>query len=173
MTRQKDNYNPFKTALTRTSLSAPTRHLFQSNLLNGKILDYGCGKGSDVAILKEMGYNAAGYDKFNPKYKNNELLKDHYDIAICNYVFNVIHSLEEHKEVLNILERIADKVYIAVRTDVKAIQDNWIYDKDNLGYWTPKGTYQRFYSDGLIKKLFNNQAEVIKVGNGYKLLKIE
>ena len=39
------------TAITRNKLSIPILYLHKKGLLNGSILDYGCGKGGDVKQL--------------------------------------------------------------------------------------------------------------------------
>ena len=48
------------TAISRRELSAPSRYLKEHELLVGKLLDYGCGKGKDADIL--------GATKFDPHF---------------------------------------------------------------------------------------------------------
>ena len=98
-----NNYNPYRlTALTRKTLSAPVKTLVNKNYLNKEktILDFGCGNGFDTVELQKQGYNINGYDKFNPVYNIAQLLNNKYDCIICNFVFNVIPDLKEHKQVL-------------------------------------------------------------------------
>ena len=54
MELEKINH-PYLTAIKRTDLSVPTRHLLQNNLLKGRILDFGCGYGYDTDELKKRG----------------------------------------------------------------------------------------------------------------------
>lgn len=171
----KEGYNPFlKTALHRKSLSVPMRILKEKNLLKGTILDFGCGNGDDVKLLQKAGFNIFGYDKFNSVYKEDRLLKIHYDTLTCNYVFNVMDNLEEHYQLIETLKKLSDDIYITVRSDIKAKQDNWVFDEHSQGYWTSKGSFQRFYNGGMIDILFGTQGniEYIHNRNDFKLFKL-
>lgn len=111
--------NPYShyTAKERNSLSFPVRNLLKKNLLVGKVLDFGCGYGKDVELLKEKGIDIIGYDKhYFPVYP-----KVRFDTIICFYVLNVLLP-KEQTEVLMQLSRLvkpSGKVFIAVRRDVK------------------------------------------------------
>ena len=150
------SYNPFlKTAIKRKDLSKPMKILLKKNLLHGNILDFGAGHGLDVSLLSSK-FRIKGYDKYNPDYKDDSLLIDVYDTVTCNYVFNVIPNLEEHQGLLQQLQQLSDNVYISVRSDKKAIQPNWTYSESELGYWTGRESFQRFYTKELVRKLFGN-----------------
>jgi diadenosine tetraphosphate (Ap4A) HIT family hydrolase len=105
------------TAKERDSISFPARHLLKNNLLKGKVLDFGCGLGSDVNILKEIGVDVVGYDKFYfPQLPNEK-----FDTIICLYVLNVLLK-EEQTEVLLKVSQLLNPggiAYFAVRRDVK------------------------------------------------------
>lgn len=58
------NQNSHLTAIERTSLSYPARIVQKQGKLIGKTLDFGCGIGKDVEILKEKGFDIVGYDPF-------------------------------------------------------------------------------------------------------------
>jgi 2-polyprenyl-3-methyl-5-hydroxy-6-metoxy-1,4-benzoquinol methylase len=58
------NQNSHLTAIERTSLSYPARIVLNQNKIIGKVLDYGCGIGKDVEILKNKGFLIVGYDPF-------------------------------------------------------------------------------------------------------------
>lgn len=167
-------YNPFeKTALRRKELSKPMRELFKRNLLTGKIIDFACGHGFDVQKLSELGLDIVGYDKYNAEFKDGELLQHRYDVVTCNYMFNVIPDLEEHSKTLELLRSLSDNVYIAVRTDTKAIKDTWKWDMKSMGYWTPRGSFQRFYDDyGLMDDVFG-ELEYIIDDASMKLFKLK
>ena len=170
-----NNYNPYKlTALTRKTLSAPVKTLVNKNYLNKEktILDFGCGNGFDTVELQKQGYNIVGYDKFNSVYSIPQLLKNKYDTIICNFVFNVIPDLKEHKHVLETLKRLSNNVYIAVRSDIKAIKDNWEFIEPYQCYKTPKGSYQRFYNENMIYNYFG-EVHYIHNGNNYRLFKLK
>lgn len=165
-------YNPFlKTAIKRKKLSNPLKVLKESELLNGSILDYGCGYGESIDILKEEGYDVVGYDRFNTVYAGEEVLNRRYDTLTCNYVFNVIPSLEEHNTLLEYLKTLSDNIYISVRSDLRAVKDTWVYAESSLGYWTTTDSFQRFYNDDMITELFGT-VEYIVNNSSYKLFKL-
>ena len=99
----------YKTAITRTKPSAPTKWLKKNGYLRGKILDYGCGKGFDCTWLECDGYD--------PYYKP-ETPTGKYDTILCNYVLNVISSCEVRQQVLDIIQNLLaldGTAYVAVR----------------------------------------------------------
>lgn len=166
-----NNYNPFKTAIKRNGLSKPTKILKDKGLLKGSILNYGCGYNEDGIILSKEGFNIFSYDKFNLEYRDDELLNRKYDTVICNYVLNVIDDLEIHKKVLEQLKELGENIYICVRSDVKAIKPSWTYNEEQLGYWTTSNTFQRFYDEETVSKLFGEITYISK-NNSFKLFKI-
>ena len=166
-------YNPFTTALTRTSLSVPMRELMNLCVfdLDSKCIDIGCGKGQDIEFLKYLGINIVGYDRYNNKFKDDKLLENTYDIVTCNYVFNVIYDLQEHKELLNNIKEIGNNIYIGVRSDTRAIKKDWIYIKEQDCWRTGRNTYQRFYTEEMINTYFG-QVEYIVNNSSLKLFKL-
>jgi SAM-dependent methyltransferase len=111
--------NPYShlTAKERDSLSYPARLLLKQNLLTGEVLDFGCGFGKDVELLKQRGMNITGYDKYYfPTIPNKR-----YDTILCLYVLNVLQP-EEQATVLMELSQLVKptgRVYIAVRRDIQ------------------------------------------------------
>ena len=169
-----DNYNPYKlTALNRKNLSVPVRTLINKRYIHKgqTILDFGCGNGFDVKELQNKGFNIFGYDKFNTKYNIPQLLNNRYDCVVCSYVLNVIPNLKEHQEVLEQLCSLSENVYIAVRSDIKAIKYDWEFIDEYQCYKTTKGSYQRFYNEVIVDLLIGN-VEYIHNGNDYKLFKL-
>lgn len=170
-------YDPFKlTAIKRDKLSVPMRFLKDKGYITKDmfILDYGCGHGDDINILKNEGFSIAGYDKYNPKYSNESILKSVFkpDIVTCNYVFNTIHTLMEHKRTIHKLRLLSKNVYISVRRDFNAIKDSWEYDYINKSYKTSKGSYQRFYDLNMINKMFG-RVEIINGTSSYILFRLK
>jgi diadenosine tetraphosphate (Ap4A) HIT family hydrolase len=117
MENLKSNLNSHLTAKERDILSFPAKILFNKNLLDGDVLDFGCGFGSDVKLLKAKGKNIVGYDKFHfPEYPTKK-----FDTIICFYILNVLLP-EEQATVLMELSQLVKpngKVYIAVRRDLQ------------------------------------------------------
>lgn len=113
---QSNPYNHL-TAKEREALSFPAKLLLNKGLLTGDILDFGCGFGKDVELLKGKGKNIVGYDKYYfPKYPTRK-----FDVVICFYVLNVLM----HEEQANVLMEISrllkptGKAYFAVRRDLQ------------------------------------------------------
>src|SRR5574344_424286 len=168
----EEQYNTLRTAISRSGLSVTMRELVNLNIFNltDRCIDIGCGKGQDVTFLRYMGVNIVGYDKYNPKYNNDIVLHNQYDLLTCNYVFNVI-DLDEHKQLLNKIKLLSENIYISVRSDTRAIKSNWKYIAENDYWLTPKGTYQRFYDEEMVYKYFG-QVEYIINNKSLKLFKL-
>lgn len=105
---------PWKTAITRSKLPAPTQFLLDNGKLKGDILDYGCGRCHDI---NNQYFVADGYD---PYFKDMKFDKQ-YDTIICNYVLNVVNE-EEREKILNDLYKLlkpGGTAYVTVRRDMK------------------------------------------------------
>jgi diadenosine tetraphosphate (Ap4A) HIT family hydrolase len=117
MENLKSNPNSHLTAKERDSLSFPAKLLFNQNLLLGDVLDFGCGLGSDVKLLREKGVNIEAYDKhYFPEYPSKK-----FDTIICFYVLNVLLPEEQATVLMELSQLIkpTGKVYIAVRRDLQ------------------------------------------------------
>lgn len=123
MTHNNAQKNAHKTAITRTKVNAPLRFLEENGLINGRTLDYGCGKGFSADRLN--------MDKFDPFYYDDEIT-GRYDVITCNYVLNVLERTEQ----MIVLRELAlhlktnGVAYITVRRDIK------------VDGYTKRGTYQ-------------------------------
>lgn len=167
-----ENYDPFKlTALKRKNLSVPMRELFNRGIFEDKCIDFACGHGDDFKFLIHNGINIVGYDKYNPKFKNDELLNNTYDILTCNYCFNVIPK-QDHKELLEQIKKLSQNIYISVRSDFKAIKDTWRYIEEYDCWLTSTGSLQRFYSEETVNQYFG-EVEYFINNNSLKLFKLK
>ncbi len=118
MENLKSNPNSHLTAKERDSLSFPAKIVYNQNLLIGDVLDFGCGFGNDVKLLKEKGIKIEGYDKhYFPEYPTKK-----YDTIICFYVLNVLLPEEQSIVLMQLSQLIkpSGKVYIAVRRDLQS-----------------------------------------------------
>ena len=114
---EKEEDRSYISAITRTKPSAPCRYLHSENLLKGRILDYGCGKGMDTHFLKEEGFDVEKYDLHH----HPNLPEGKFDTIMCNYVFNVLDK-KNRDEVFNKIEEYLNEgglIYISVRNDLK------------------------------------------------------
>lgn len=117
MENLKSNPNSHLTAKERDILSFPAKILFNKNLLIGNVLDFGCGFGNDVKLLKSKKINIEGYDKhYFPVYPTKK-----FDTIICFYVLNVLMPEEQATVLMELSQLIKPngKVYIAVRRDLQ------------------------------------------------------
>ncbi|MBK9151282.1 MAG: HIT domain-containing protein [Saprospiraceae bacterium] len=144
----RSNPNSHLTAKEREYLSFPAKFILNQNLLKGEVLDFGCGFGNDVKLLKEKGVNIEGYDKhYFPEFPSKK-----YDTILCFYVLNVLMP-EEQTSVLMELSRLikpSGKVYIAVRRDIQ-------YE----GFRTHKIHQKKTYQCNVIlnfKSIFKNES---------------
>jgi diadenosine tetraphosphate (Ap4A) HIT family hydrolase len=110
--------NPYShlTAKERESLSFPARYLLNRNLLDGEVLDFGCGFGKDVELLIDKGIKITGYDKYYfPEYPTKK-----FDTIICFYVLNVLLAEEQATVLMELSQLVkpSGKIFIAVRRDL-------------------------------------------------------
>jgi diadenosine tetraphosphate (Ap4A) HIT family hydrolase len=111
------NQNSHLTAIERTSLSYPARLVLNQNKIIGKVLDFGCGIGKDVEILKTKGFHVVGYDPFY--FKTFPIEK--FDTILCFYVLNVLLPEEQAEVLMNVSSLLTPngKAYFAVRRDIQ------------------------------------------------------
>ena len=113
----KQNPNAHLTAKERDRASFPLRWLEERNLIQGRVLDYGCGYGADVRYLQKKGYETIGYD---PHYFPDEPGQE-YDTIFCGYVLNVLFPEQQAEVLMQVAERLkfGGTAYFAVRRDVR------------------------------------------------------
>lgn len=113
----QDNSYTHLTAKERDSISFPTKLIRQKNLLKGKILDFGCGFGKDVDVLKKNGFDVSGYDPhYFPQFPTKQ-----FDTILCIYVLNVLQEHDQRDIIMNVstLLKPNGKAYFAVRRDIQ------------------------------------------------------
>jgi diadenosine tetraphosphate (Ap4A) HIT family hydrolase len=111
------NQHSHFTAIDRKSISFPARIILNSKRLNGKILDFGCGLGTDTNFLKSQDFDIDRYDPFYfPTFPNQK-----YDTILCFYVLNVLLPEEQEKVLMEISKLLKPdgKAYFAVRRDIQ------------------------------------------------------
>ncbi|MGJ5673778.1 MAG: bifunctional class I SAM-dependent methyltransferase/HIT family protein [Nostochopsis sp.] len=128
MKKQKNQFSHL-TAIERVYLSVPTNFLLDKNLLQGKVLDFGCGLGNDVKLLQKKEFDITGYDPYYfPQYP-----KEKFDTIICIYVLNVLFPEEQANILMEIshLLKQGGKAYYAVRRDIKreGFREHYIHKK--------------------------------------------
>jgi diadenosine tetraphosphate (Ap4A) HIT family hydrolase len=125
---QKNKFSHL-TAIGRTYLSFPAQVLLAKNLLQGKVLDFGCGFGSDVELLRKKGFDIVGYDPYYfPEYPSGK-----FDTIICFYVLNVLFTEEQANVLMEVsyLLKPGGKAYYAVRRDLEkqGFREHYVHKK--------------------------------------------
>lgn len=106
---------PHETAIARKTLSVPARRLRDADLVKGRVLDYGCGRGRDAKALR--------CDKYDPHYAPIRP-RGKFDTILCSYVLNVLDTPERSKVLADIRKLLKKDgiAYITVRRDANHFQ---------------------------------------------------
>jgi SAM-dependent methyltransferase len=150
--QDESDYFPYKTAMSRkgpSSIAKSVVNRLSKPLEIQSILDYGCGRGADVAYYKENGYVVGGYDNHSPfGFSNKPIGK--FDLITINYVLNVLANPYERYLVLKEASQyLKENGYMLVTArsvfeiEKEAQTKNWPIYSD--GYWssTSKRTFQK------------------------------
>ena len=132
-----------RTALRRSTLSSPLRHLLDFGFLDGSrtVFDYGCGRGDDLRLLTEMGVDAKGWD---PVYRPNAPQRPS-DLVNLGFVLNVVEDPVERRQTLRAAWSLAQEMLIvSVMLGYKAHQQRFSAHGD--GVRTQRNTFQKYYS---------------------------
>ena len=145
------NQNSHLTAIERTSLSYPARILLNQKKIKGKVLDFGCGIGKDVELLKIKGIDIYGYDPFYFP----TLPTQKFDTIICFYVLNVLLPEEQAEVLMNVsnLLKPNGKAYFAVRRDIQ-------YEGFRIHKVHKKETYQCLIKLAYLSVFKNENCEI-------------
>ena len=131
-----------RTALSRGTLSKPIRQGLADGIITAdtSVLDYGCGRGSDVKRLQAAGHTAEGWD---PTHAPRGPLTP-AQIVNLGYVVNVIERAVERRDALLNAWSLAERVLIVTaRMKFDALGQALTPFED--GYLTARGTFQKFY----------------------------
>jgi DNA phosphorothioation-associated putative methyltransferase len=130
------------TAIKRYTLSHPVQLAFDRREIrpvDSAFFDYGCGRGDDVRLLRDIGYEARGWDPV--WYPDEE--KRPADVVNLGFVLNTIASVGERAEALWSAWLLTDRLLIV------AVRTHRPYDLlghfESDGWRTSHGTFQKFY----------------------------
>jgi len=101
-----------RTAIKRSAPSLPMRYLSKENLIIGRTLDYGSGRGYDADHFKMA--------KFDPHFAP-ERPKGQFNTIVCNYVLNVVNVVTQRQILDDIKSLLVEGgiAYVSVRRDLK------------------------------------------------------
>jgi diadenosine tetraphosphate (Ap4A) HIT family hydrolase len=136
MDYQIKNPNKHLTAIERYTLSFPARHLYELKKLKGRVLDFGCGFGKDVEILRDK--KKLNIEAYDPHYFP-ELPAGKFDTIICTYVLGILFQEEQAKVLMQIssLLKPGGKAYISLRRDFRK-EGFCLHSRQNKYIWQSK-----------------------------------
>lgn len=132
-----------RTALTRGGLSRPVRLAVDDGLITTgatSVLDYGCGRGGDVARLSRSGVACTGWDP----YHRPDGVPAPSDLVNLGYVVNVIENPDERQATLRRAWWLARSVLVVsarLTSDSRDLEGMPFRD----GLRTSTGTFQKLY----------------------------
>jgi SAM-dependent methyltransferase len=151
--------------ITAKNKIKPSRGLIdmmEAGVIIGTVLDYGCGKGTDLRYLELIKPNTiiSGYDpNFFP-----DLPTKQFDTVFCNNVINYIKSKEDIRSMLFTIKQkllIGGNFILVARSkgEVKGNikrNKNWKEDVNTGGYISDKNLYQRGYDSSELVELIKS-----------------
>ncbi|GIH97768.1 DNA phosphorothioation-associated putative methyltransferase [Planobispora siamensis] len=131
------------TAIGRTSLSVAARQAVIDDEVHAatSVLDYGSGRGDDVAALREMRVQAQGWD---PYYAPDTSPRPAH-VVLLTYVLNVIENVEERREALRRAWGLAEHLLVVTSRltwDRSRVRGQQFED----GILTSRRTFQHLFS---------------------------
>jgi DNA phosphorothioation-associated putative methyltransferase len=131
-----------RSALSRGELSRPLRLAISDGLLSTDrtLMDYGCGRGDDVARLRDAGWECTGWDPAHAP--DGERRRS--SVVNLGYVVNVIEDVDERREVLRSAWALADELLVV---SARLIDERPSRSTVALGdgIITRIGTFQKFF----------------------------
>jgi DNA phosphorothioation-associated putative methyltransferase len=158
-----------KTALVRREISKPVKTLLElGQLRRGEsFFDYGCGHGSDVIAVAQLGHVATGWDPVHAP----DTPKESADVVNLGFVLNVIEDPAERVEALldawhHTRRALLVSTLIAGQEaydDIRTFSD---------GVLTSRDTFQKFFEPAEIHALLEDtlHTEAVPVGLGIYLV---
>lgn len=146
-----------RTAIGRSALSAPVRQALSDGLFqsNPSVLDYGCGRGQDIARLRQLGHEAVGWD---PHFAS-EVPLGCSELVFLTYVLNVIEDPRERQEALsNAWRHCTGVLAVSVRLTWDKRQVTGISMGD--GTLTSRETFQHLYAISELRQLVSEATGV-------------
>lgn len=149
-----------RTALTRYQLSKPVKTLLEFDQMpaGSSFLDYGCGLGADVRGLRELGFEAVGWDPVHAP----DVVPVEADVVNLGYVLNVIEDPAERLETLVTAWRLARRLLV-VAALIRDSSDDAPYAALNDGILTRRNTFQKYFSQRELQNYIEDGLEMSAV----------
>lgn len=142
-----------KTVKRRKEASAPVVDAYAGGAISGKVLDFGCGDGTDVAFLREEGFKVTGYDPNTPEF--SKMPRGKFDTVLCTYVLNVLEAPAPVLEEAWAKVRKGGMLVVTCRgeSDVNYHARKGGWNHKGNGWVNSRGSYQEGYSQEALSKL--------------------
>jgi DNA phosphorothioation-associated putative methyltransferase len=146
-----------KTAIGRVSLSMPARQALLDGVLRPEytVLDYGSGRGNDVARLAHLGIRATGWDPHHGGSRPEET----QDVVTLTYVINVIENPAEREAVLRDAWSLAERCLV--------VSTRLVWERKQVtgaalgdGTLSKRNTFQHLFSPGELRILVEDVTQV-------------
>ena len=146
-----------RTAIGRSSLSMPARQALLDAVLCPEFtaLDYGSGRGGDVARLAQMGIMVTGWD---PQHGGLRPDKPR-DVVTVTYVINVIEDPSERQSVLHDAWSLTERCLV--------VSTRLVWERNNIagkahgdGTLTKRNTFQHLFSPAELRSLVETVTRV-------------
>jgi DNA phosphorothioation-associated putative methyltransferase len=149
-----------KTALVRYELSKPVRTLLEYGQLRAgsTFFDYGCGQGTDVAGLRNLGYSANGWDPVH----RPDGSKAEADVVNLGYVLNVIDDPAERLETLVDAFRHSRRLLV-VSALIRETADTENAATFRDGVVTKRNTFQKYFGQQELQQYLEDALDVTAV----------
>jgi SAM-dependent methyltransferase len=135
-----------RTAIKRDQPSLPLRHLRKHHpqLLQGRVLDFGSGRGTDCRSIR-----ARCYDPHHPRQSVRATPTGKFDTVMMTYVANVLPKAERAKAVKKAARMVRKGGSVVISTRSKSdsgyqAAKTWKKHGDGYAKFTDQGTLQRF-----------------------------
>lgn len=149
-----------KTALVRYELSKPVRTLLEYGQIRTGVtfFDYGCGQGTDVTGLRNLGYAAEGWDPVHRTHAS----KSEADVVNLGYVLNVIEDPAERLETIVEAFRYSRRLLVVsalIRETVDAENAQTFRD----GVLTKRNTFQKYFEQQELQQYIEDALDTTAV----------
>jgi DNA phosphorothioation-associated putative methyltransferase len=147
-----------RTAIARYQLSRPVKTLLEYGQLpaGSSFFDYGCGLGADVRGLRELGFNAEGWDPVHAP----EGARTEADVVNLGYVLNVIEDPAERLETLSSAWGLAKRLLVVSALIGDATPRAITF---NDGILTRRNTFQRYFGQQELQHYLEDALETAAV----------
>ena len=143
-----------KTAIRRAGWSRPVSCLLRDGLVDGSktLFDYGCGRGQDLALLRDMGVGCSGWDPAHLPQADRSAA----DIVNLGYVINVIEDPLERNEALKAAWQLCRSLLV-VAAQINLAAPDREQTRFGDGVITTRGTFQKYYTQGELRSYLESE----------------